>query len=87
MVGEEEGVRNLNFQPPFPLILSMQHANRRGIRALGEKKGGMAIIKEWGRVGEGGGLIRPNFKILLGAVFHFFPSSSVYSSTYTLVYS
>ena len=82
MVGEEEGVRNLNFQPPFPLILSMQHANRRGIRALGEKKGGMAIIKEWCR---GGGLIRPNFKILLGAVFHFFPSSSVYSSTYTLV--
>ena len=61
MVGEEEGVRNSKFQPPFPLILSMQHANRRGIRALGEKKGGMAIIKEWGRVGEGGGSNPPEF--------------------------
>ena len=43
MVGKEEGVRNSKFQPPFPLTLSMQHANRPGIRAVGEKKGGMAI--------------------------------------------
>ena len=46
---------------------------------------GYGYYKGVGSGGGRGGLIRPNFKILLGAVFHFFPSSSVYSSTYTLV--
>ena len=38
--------------------------------ALGEKKGGMAIIKEWGR---GWGSNPPEFSDIIGGSFSLFP--------------
>ena len=78
MVGEKEGVRNSKFQPLFPLILSKQHAYSSvgwGIRALGEKKGGMAIIKEWGR---GWGSNPPEFSDIIGGQFFTFSPPAAY---------